>query len=216
MNSTIPTPDSDMDWDPKHVEVHGLHPDHPMIRDAETIDIVWPKFQQWLEDLVEPEERVILVAWNGESCDLKWIWKLTQAPRSLLSMPACIEYFLDPRRVIQKYTSCSLNPIKSKLDSLELGVVWKFLFGQNLNGAHDSLIDAVAQTDIIVHPSFVPFLDRSQSVKTIDEIFSKKLQAEWRKEMEPTRLIHSPWKEQLPEDSKEWEPVEEDSYTGDG
>ena len=42
-----------------------------MIRDAEAIDIVWPKFQQWLEDFVEPEERVILVAWNGESWDLK-------------------------------------------------------------------------------------------------------------------------------------------------
>ena len=28
--------------------------------------------------------------------------------------------------------------------------------------------------------------------------------------------IHSPWKEQLPEDSTEWEPAEDDSYMGEG
>jgi len=39
---------------------------------------------------------------------------------------------------------------------LELGAVWKFITGQNLNGAHDSLIDAKAKTDIVIHNFFKP------------------------------------------------------------
>ena len=98
-------PDSDIDWDEKCVAVHGLHPEHAMIRNAEGIDVVWARFEKWLKELVSPDETVILVAWNGESCDLKWLWKLTQAPCLALSMPPCVRYYLDPRFVISKYTS---------------------------------------------------------------------------------------------------------------
>ena len=34
--------------------------------------------------------------------------------------------------------------------------MWKFITGQNLNGAHDSLIDAKAKTDIVIHNFFKP------------------------------------------------------------
>ena len=51
-------------------------------------------------------------------------------------MPAKIKYFIDPYRVIGSYGSCSLNKKKSKLDSYELGVIWKYINdGYNLNGS---------------------------------------------------------------------------------
>lgn len=87
----------------------------------------------------------------------------------------------------------------------------------NLNGAHSSLVDATAQTDIIIHIYFQPFVDRSQSIRTIDALFSARAQAEMRKKMEPLRNVHKPWKElKQDEDVRDfsWQPRQEDSYTG--
>ena len=79
--------------------LHGLTATHPSIRDAEEIYPVWQRFCQWLRSNVSPDEAIVLVAYNGETCDLKWLWRMTQAPRSPLSMPSQIKYFLDPLRV---------------------------------------------------------------------------------------------------------------------
>ena len=59
---------------------------------------------------------------------------------------------------------CKLHPNHSKLDSLELGCVWKHLFKNNLN--------VKAQTDVIVHSKFAPYLNRKASIQPIDLIFS--------------------------------------------
>ena len=207
-------PESDLEWDRHCCDVHGLHPGDQRILDADPMPSVWTRFLLWLGTHTKPEEKVILVAYNGERCDMKWLWKLTQAPASRYDLPDNIQYFLDPYRVISAYTSCRLNPKKSKLDSLELGVVWKFLNETNLEGAHDSLVDVKAQTDILSHEYFVPFINRSQSIKPVEEIFSKTQQNEWRKEMEPTRPVHDPWQEQTIDCSVEWSPDYADRYTG--
>jgi hypothetical protein len=139
---------------------------------------------------------VVLVAWNGEACDLKWLWKLTQAPNSMYSLPPNIKYFIDPYHVILQYKSCVLNKMKSKLKVYELGVIWKYANnGTNLNGAHDSLVDVRAQTAILVHYSFVPFIDCSSSIQPIDEMFSRTVQNEWKKELKLISPIHAPWVE---------------------
>jgi hypothetical protein len=67
--------------------------------------------------------------------------------------------------------------------------------GSNLNGAHDSLVDVRAQTDILTHSSFVPFIDPASSIQPINEIFPRTLQNEWKKNMEPTRPVHAHWVE---------------------
>ena len=122
---------------------------------------------------VLPDEKIVLVAYNGETCDLKWVWKMTQAPHSQLTLPLQIEYFLDPLRVIRNYKGCKLNPCKSKLDSLELGIVWKYInAGRNLNGAHDSLVDAKAQTYVLVDKSFASFINQKASIQPVDLIFT--------------------------------------------
>ena len=177
-------------WTDACTNLHGLHAEHPSIVGADDIAVVWGQFREWLNANTFPDEVGILVAWNGATCDLKWLWKLTQAPRSSLDMPSRLKYFVDPYRAISSYASCKLNPKKSKLDSLELGVVWTHIKGgTNLNGAHDSLVDVIAQTDIIVHPDFVPFINRTQSVQTISDIFTTTQQNEWKKQMEPVREV---------------------------
>jgi hypothetical protein len=125
----------------------------------------------------------------------------------MYSLPGNIKYFIDPYHVIEKYKSCAFNKAKSKIEAYELGVVWKYANnGKNLSGAHTSLIDVKAQTDIFVHCLFVPFIDRSFSIRPIDEIFSKTLQNEWKKDLEPIRPAHAPWIELTNDHNITWEP----------
>ena len=105
------------------VAIHGLHASHPSIRDAEEIHAVWHRFCQWIRANVARDEVIVLVAYNGETCDLKWLWMMTQSPRSQLSLPPQIQFFLDPLQVVRNYKGCKLHPLKSKIDSLELGCV---------------------------------------------------------------------------------------------
>ena len=102
-------------------------------------------------------------------------------------MPDIIKLFLYPLRVIKKYKRCKRNPTKSKLDSLDIGAVWKYVKGgENPNGTHDSLVDSMAQTDVLVHESFTPYVDRGFSIQLTHDIFSKNQQSVWNKEMEST------------------------------
>ena len=201
---------------------HGYHQNHPSITGAQDLDTVWGQFITYVNTVVRDGEVAILTAYNGETCDLKWLWKLTQAPNAPYTMPHQIKYFLDPLKVIREY-KCKLHPTKSKLECLELGTVWSYTKDpdkpsdqrRNLNGAHDSLVDAKAQTDIIIHKFFHTHIDKSKSIRLIEELFSARDQSEMKKKMEPLRNVHQPWKE-LKKDGEvfAWQPREEDSYTG--
>ena len=174
--------------------IHGLTAEHENIVNAAKIETVWDQFRRWFYAHLRDDEVAVLVAWNGETCDLKWLWKLTQAPLSPCYLPEEMIYFMDPMKTLQHYKSCKLNHNHSKLDSYELGVVWSHVNGgANLNGAHDSLVDARAQTDIIIDEHYVPFLNKSASIHPIDEIFTKCEQNKMKKKMDPSRLVHSPW-----------------------
>lgn len=192
--------------------IHGLTPNSPEILAAEGLNVVWDKFCKWVDHVVPDGEVAILVAWNGENCDLKWFWEITQAPNSPYPyrMPPKIKYFIDPYRLITKYPSMKVNPKLSKIESLELGSVWKFLFGTNFNGAHNSLVDSIGQTDIIIHPHVISFINRSNGIQLITDIFNKKQQDDWKKEMEPTRPVHAPWTEQTKENNIKWKESRQD------
>ena len=109
---------------------HGLTAQSPQIRNGLPFTTVWTNFCTWIQENVGPSEKCILCAYRGETCDMRWIWKHCLAPRSQLTMPPQIVYFMDPLEVIKGY-KCPLNPLKSKLDSLELGVVYRFVTGWN-------------------------------------------------------------------------------------
>jgi hypothetical protein len=105
---------------------HGLTAQSPQIQSASPFVTVWGYFCNWISEHVRADEKCILAAYRGETCDMRWIWKHTQAPRSQLCIPEQIKYFMDPLEVINTYKSCPYHPTKSKLESLELGCVWKF------------------------------------------------------------------------------------------
>jgi hypothetical protein len=85
-------------WDQRCIDIHQIHSEDECIVSAHNIDQVWLQFKTWLNGHVSMSETVILVALNGENCDLKWLWKITQAPRSCLSFPPQIQFFIDPYR----------------------------------------------------------------------------------------------------------------------
>jgi len=47
---------------------------------------------------------------------------------------------------------------------------------KRFEGAHNSLVDATAQTDIVVHPQFINFIDRTKSIRFISRKRQKDLQ----------------------------------------
>ena len=206
-------PGKDAIWDEKASSIHGLSKDDDRIVNADEIDVVWKKFCEFIDRHIGRDQKGVLVAWNGQSCDLRWIYKLFQAPRSVLSLPVNLVFFMDPSVVIKHYASCKLNAKLSKIESYELGTVWKYIKKKNLNGAHNSLIDTMAQTDIVTHEYFIPFLNKTKSYKTIHNIFTATEQAQLKKCLESSRSIHEPWIE-LNEKSKSWVPKYEDSYDG--
>ena len=131
-------------------------------------------------------------------------------------MPDKIQYFLDPESIVRSKKSCKLHPSKTKVGT-SLGVLWTHVnSGANHEDRrwHDSLVDVKAQTDIIVDPCFVPWIDRTGSIRTIDKIFLDAQTREWKKLLEPQREVHAPWKEQLADDQIAWEPNERDCYSG--
>jgi len=175
---------------------------------------VWVQFRDWVSRRIGQDEKCILVAYGGETCDLHGIWKHTQAPRLQLSMPPQFYYFMVPLEVIQNYKGCKFHPIKSKLESLELGCVWKFIMNCNLDSTHDSLVDAKAQTDIVSHKFFQAFIDQTKSIHIIDEIFTWAEQRNMTRLLEPTCPIHDPWFELTNNDAFNWSLPPEDEYTG--
>ena len=195
-------------------ESHGLGPASECIKNARPFAFVWHQFEEWFARHISPNEICIFVAWNGATCDLRWLWRQLQAPRTELLMPSAIKYFLDPMKLIRHYKSCAINPIKSKIESLELGDVWSFLFKRNLNGAHNSLVDVKAQTDIVTHPSFVPFLNRKESIRLVSDIFSSTKRVKMAKKLEPTHPVHQPWEELDKGSTFQWKPDRRDTYKG--
>ena len=76
--------------------VHELHSWDPIILSAAIIPSVWDDFCTWITGTTHPGEVVIVVEYNKVTCDIKWIWKLTQAPNSPYLMPDVMKFVLDP------------------------------------------------------------------------------------------------------------------------
>ena len=103
-------------WDERSCSIHGLSKDDKRITNADEIGIVWKEFCKFIDRHIGPDQKGVLVAWNGQSCDLRWIYKLFQAPRSILTLPDNLVFFMDPSIVIKHYSSCQLNIKISKLE----------------------------------------------------------------------------------------------------
>ena len=104
-----------------------MHAAHENITGAADIGTVMNEFKSYIDRMVKPGGNGVLVAFNGASCDLRWLWRLTQAPNSHHRLSERLRYFFDPFKVIPRFEGCKLNKNHSKLESYELGVVWKFI-----------------------------------------------------------------------------------------
>ena len=200
-------------WDERSCRVHGLHEHDSRIQNAEDIESVWLQFCDYVNHHIGKSQRGVLVAWRGESCDMTWVYKLCQAPFSKLSLPDRLTFFMDPSSVIQTYKSCKLNHQRTGNDTYALGEVWKVVTKKDeLEKAHDAIVDCRAQMDVLCSKEFKAYLNKTNSIKTIAEIISKKEQNELKKDTESIRPVHKPWKELLNPFS--WTPNKEDSYSG--
>ncbi len=192
---------------------HGLSARSPEIQNGRPFITVWTNFCSWIQRHVGTSEKCILCAYRGETCDMRWIWKHCLAPRSQLNIPKQIVYFMDPLEVIKTY-KCPLHPVKSKLDSLELGVVYHYITGHNLNGAHDALVDVKAQTTLITSEHYREYIDKSKSIRLVEDIFTTAEQRDMLKKMESLRPVHEPWFELIEGDGFTYTPPRTDRYTG--
>ena len=116
-------PGSGVHFEEQCVAVHGIHSSDHCIIGANKMDVVWQDFCKWIEENTTGDEVGILVAYNGKNCNMKWLWKLTQALYSPFSLPSKLKWFMDPYKVIILYPNCPFNHHQSKMDSYKLGLL---------------------------------------------------------------------------------------------
>ncbi len=168
-------------WSQNAINVHGITPSDPWIQGANTIEDVWGSFCKFMDQRVCDNEVAILVAYNGESCNLKWLWKLTNTPNSSMAMPLKCKFFIDPLKIIKCYKSCFLHLLRAKLELSNLQSIYKYVTGQDLVGFHDDIVNCKAQTTMVGSDLFFSFINKTKSMYPIDEIFSKHEQSEMQK-----------------------------------
>ncbi len=88
--------------DDKSTLVHGLSISSLELQNTPVIEVVWGDFCDFISRCIQASEIGILIAYNGESWELKWLWRLTQAPLSTLSIPSSLKFFMDPLWIIQQ------------------------------------------------------------------------------------------------------------------
>ncbi len=202
-------------WAQSSIDVHNILPTDPRINGAGGMRTVCPQFLLWLAEHISAAEPMFLVAWNGGACDLKWLWRLTQAPNSQCSWPENGRFFIDPCHAIAKYMSCALDETKSKTQGHALGVIWSYIHGgQCLENLHNVMVNANVQTDVHTDARFVLLINCSNSIQLISESFLKTQQNEWRKEIEQSCPVHAPWVELTRDNTLQWEPPALHRYDG--
>ena len=205
-------PPQDAEWNEHTIAITGLGPTDQRIMEADSIEIVWGRFVAFINKYVPKTTRGIIVAWNGESCEMSWLYKLTQAQGSTLNFPARVNFAMDPYQIIKKRESCKMNKKHSKLSSYQLSSVYKHVTGEDLEGAHSSIVDVRAQTKIVCHEDFRKMFALKDSVKFISNIFSCKLKLSAEKSMEATRPVHGNWK--ADNDAEIWTIPQQYKYSG--
>ena len=172
-------PPKDTDWDLSVCQdTHKILPNDERIIGAATIKEVWPKFVEFCESGIGAGGKVgAFVAWNGKT-DLESFFRITEYTyKDELFMPKGYNYFIDPMTIIKGYTRCKLHD-KNRGDGQNKGyaldATYQAAFGEDMKGAHSSIVDARAQHKIVSDSRVHPYLDRNKSVEKVTEIWSAK------------------------------------------
>jgi hypothetical protein len=127
-------------------------------------------------------------------------------------MPQGLDFFLDPCSVISHNRACRLNNTHTGLKGYGLEMTWCHINNcKELSNAHSSLVDCKAQTDVVLHQDFVPFIDKHSSIVPMNEVWSTKRKNEINHKDEVTRPVPNGWTE---DDSTTWKPGRKRTYTG--
>ena len=79
--------------------------------------------------------------------------------------------------------------------------MYEFVTNSPLENAHNSLVDCMAQGDIIMSNQFKNYLDKKESICTIESVWSKKEQNHVIQQQELTAETHKDWNADLEADS---------------
>ena len=92
----------DVEWLEAAIEVTGLCATDDRITSARPIKEVWGSFKSWIDNNIRSDEVGVIVAYNGAGCDMKWLWRLCQAPNATQVMPDRLRFYMDPYLMIKK------------------------------------------------------------------------------------------------------------------
>ena len=178
------------------MSTNKLNPHDPRIANADPIEVVWPNFVAWCNKVTTNLGRPgLLVAWNGLSCDVKWMFKLTSpSGKWKLKMPEGVQFFCDPCSAIKHYKSCKLNGTKTGRNHA-LGTIYEFITGNQLLDAHNSLIDAKAQLLVFHHQYFRKFLDTGKTIQLMENALQSKMRKQIKQDNELTKPVPLGWEE---------------------
>ena len=118
---------------------------------------------------------------------------------------------MDPYREITRTPGCDIHASKSKLQSYTLSSVYNFVRGEELSGAHCSLVDAKAQASVVMSRMFRRVW-RKNAVTYVLNIFSLKDTKRMDALFEPTRKVHNMWKSD--DKAEDWVPQRQYQYLG--
>jgi hypothetical protein len=189
-------PPTGVRWCPKAKEITGLHAGHASIRTAKPIEEVWPRFVAWVEEkLQNGAKRGVIVAWGGKSCDVEWIFKLTEISHvGRLHKPRWAPYFWDPVHTLKNYKKCTLHDRANY--GYGLGTVWcRVTANDTLPNAHNSLVDARAQYTVVQHGNVMTFADSPNGIVLMEDVYKAKRVRNEKRDAETSRPIPPGWQE---------------------
>lgn len=160
------------------MSINKIQPCDDRIKTAEKLRPTWTRFHNAVETICANETGVgVFAAWNGGSCDVAAAFELTKlTDPEHCKMPPSMLYFWDPMKTVKNYTGNSLNAAKSGVSGYGLAVMYCHVSGEvKLDGAHDSMIDALAQAQVCEHADMRKYFDKPNGgVELMTEVFSKK------------------------------------------
>ena len=94
---------------------------------------------------------------------------------------------------------------------MEVPQARKLKWGPRLSCRRQSTI-----TDVVTHPSFSKFIDKSASIRLVDDLFTATKRAKMANRLEPTHPVHEPWKELGKDYTFKWTLQRQDTYNEAG
>ena len=105
--------------------------------------------------------------------------------------------------------------IQSKKVKAIISLTWvclSIIHEKDLAGAHNSLVDAKAQTDVVLHPYFKGYWDKKHSVRLIDDMWKKKTVRNANQKDEANWPVPESWQTGI--NVSTWAPSYDISYEG--